>query len=220
MMRTNHESDIGSRLKFYINKSVVTITKSYDKEDTACNGGAMKANRSSELDRMAGVIVNGCAKDLVQNNFPEFLREGVRAHRIEIWNPLPAGEGRVRAKAPDVSTGLSQAQGAQALTPTPLPQGNAVKLRRLGPLSLRERARVRAKAPDCFNGVPASIDHLALTPPPLPQGEGLQCDPIGTDCSETSVGDFREVIVGHILRTVAKLSPSLRSGAGECDPAI
>jgi hypothetical protein len=97
-------------------------------------------------------------KDLVQNNFPEFSQDGVRALRVEIWNPLPAGEGRVRAKTLDVSTSLSQAQRAQALTPTP-----------------------------------------------LPQGEGLQGDPIGSGCSEISAGDFREVIVGHILSYVCRI---------------
>jgi SagB-type dehydrogenase family enzyme len=45
---------------------------------------------------------------------------------VGIWNPLPLGEGRVRAGAPDVSMGLSQAQGAEALTPTPLPQGEGL----------------------------------------------------------------------------------------------
>jgi adenine-specific DNA-methyltransferase len=44
------------------------------------------------------------------------------AARAEIGNPLPAGEGRVRAEAPDVPTSSSQARGAQALTPTPLPE--------------------------------------------------------------------------------------------------
>jgi uncharacterized protein involved in outer membrane biogenesis len=42
-------------------------------------------------------------------------------------NPLPAGEGRVRAKAANVSTSSPQAHNAQALTPTHLPPGEELK---------------------------------------------------------------------------------------------
>jgi glycosyltransferase involved in cell wall biosynthesis len=43
---------------------------------------------------------------------------------VETRNPLPAGEGRVRVKAPNVSMRSSQARSAQALTP--LPQGEGL----------------------------------------------------------------------------------------------
>jgi len=45
----------------------------------------------------------------------------VTGNATEIWNPLPLGEGRVRAEAPDVPRRPSQARSA--LTPTPLPKG-------------------------------------------------------------------------------------------------
>jgi hypothetical protein len=51
----------------------------------------------------------------------EFLLEtpaGTGTHVAETKNPLPAGEGRVRAKTPVVSMGSAQAQIAPAFTPT------------------------------------------------------------------------------------------------------
>jgi len=58
---------------------------------------------------------------------------------VEITNPLPLGEGRVRAEAPDIPTIPPQARGAQALTPTgsaPVaslsPQGEGLNSKVLG----------------------------------------------------------------------------------------
>jgi len=45
---------------------------------------------------------------------------------VEIKNPLPLGEGRVREKALDVSTTLSQASASLALTPTRLRAGEGL----------------------------------------------------------------------------------------------
>ena len=44
---------------------------------------------------------------------------------VEIRNPLPLGEGRVREKL-DVSTALSEPSAPLALTPTPLPEGEGL----------------------------------------------------------------------------------------------
>jgi glycosyltransferase involved in cell wall biosynthesis len=46
---------------------------------------------------------------------------------VEIANPLPLGEGRVREQATDVSTDFPQASGAKTLTPPPLPKEGVVK---------------------------------------------------------------------------------------------
>jgi selenocysteine-specific elongation factor len=53
-------------------------------------------------------------------------RERGQPNAVEIRNPLPLGEGRVRAEAPDVSMSSLQARDAPALTPTPLPRGEGL----------------------------------------------------------------------------------------------
>jgi len=62
-----------------------------------------------------------------------------QANGIEIRNPLPAGEGRVRAKRSDLTTNLPPISEPSALTPTPLPQAeglNAAALRGAHPFYL------------------------------------------------------------------------------------
>jgi GT2 family glycosyltransferase len=99
---------------------------------------------------------------------PDFLEMAAAAYRraegnaVEISSPLPAGEGWVRAEAPDASMRSSQAQGAQALTPTPLPRGeglNSTLLRAGGGLVLAQHwLPERAVADE--SGVAADLENL------------------------------------------------------------
>ncbi|QSA96163.1 selenocysteine-specific translation elongation factor [Methylococcus sp. EFPC2] len=54
------------------------------------------------------------------------LGERTGRSAIEIRNPLPLGEGRVRVKALDISTISSRTSSADALTPTPLSEGEGL----------------------------------------------------------------------------------------------
>jgi len=81
---------------------------------------------------------------------------GDKANAVEIKNPLPAGEGRVRAKASDVSTNRPQAQGAQALTPT----GSAP----LAPLSPQGEGHNSTPSGDKARLAPAIPDRTTASP--------------------------------------------------------
>lgn len=56
----------------------------------------------------------------------EHLGERTDQSAVEIGNPLLLGEGRVRVKTLDISTISSRTSSADALTPTPLPEGEGL----------------------------------------------------------------------------------------------
>jgi multidrug efflux pump len=83
----------------------------------------------NNLTLMALTIATGFVVDdaiVVIENIARYIEEGdpsIKANPVEIRNPLPLGEGRVREQATDVSTAFLQASDAKALTPPPLPKG-------------------------------------------------------------------------------------------------
>jgi CRISPR-associated protein Cmr6 len=82
------------------------------------------------LPYLAGSGVKGVLRRAAEELalFPEEYDLTPTSSAVETANPLPAGESRVRAEALDVSMSSSQAQGARALTPTHLPEGEGLSM--------------------------------------------------------------------------------------------